>query len=317
MSLIGAACLLVPSVVLGVFGATTIGSLAGLAALGIAITAATLGRRAGVLTSIIAAAAGALGVLVAGELVPAVIVMVAAAIGFGWTARLGANTATAVLPVTLAFVVNEPASAGTTGLHPALLMALAVLITGLLATLATGAVLNRTGHVHALKALSPSRTAGFIMQLALTTAFTTAISVGGQWGHAGGWMAMTPFLVIQPYVQDGSRKALRRGAGTIGGFFIAMGFATLLGNAWPLVVVGIAFAAGSVMAFMRQMDYGLYALLLTPAIIILEGFGSNVQATAISRLEATLIGIGLSLLAMAIAWPFYRRGARRNDLAHY
>lgn len=316
MSAIGAGCLLVPSLALGAFGAATIGSLAGLAALGITITAATLGRRAGLVTSVIAAATGAIGVLAAGQVVPAVLVMVAAAAGFGWTARIGANNATVVLPVALAFVVNEPASAGTSGVHPAILLAASVLVSGLLATLATGAALHRSGQVATLSALSHARTIGFIIQLALTSVLATAVSVSGHWGHAGGWLAMTPFLVIQPYVQDGSRKAIRRGVGTLGGFVIAMGFATLLGNSRLLVIVGIAFAAGSVMAVMRRWDYGIFAMLLTPAIIILEGLGS-VQATAISRLEATLIGIGLSLLAMAIAWPFYRRGARRNDLAHY
>lgn len=314
---IGVGCLLIPPLVLSAFGATSTGSLAGLGALGIAITTIALGRRVAFAASAALAVMSATAVLTAGSPVVAVILMVGVAIAYGWSARLGANAATVVLPITLGFVVNaQPPTSGDTQ-QTALMLALAILVTGCLATLATSVALGRKHHTPTLTGVSRTRTIGFIVQLSLTTAITTAISVGGQWGHAGGWMAMTPFIVIQPYVQDGWRKAVRRGAGTIGGFLLAIGFATVLHNTWALAAVGVAFGAGATIAYMRRMDYGIYALLLTPAVVILEGLNTSVQVTAIERLEATLIGVGLSLAAMAIALPLYRRGARAHSLTHY
>jgi hypothetical protein len=67
----------------------------------------------------------------------------------------------------------------------------------------------------------------------------------------------------------------------------------------------------------RQWDYVVYAAFLTLAIVILEGVGASVEVTAEYRLEATAGGVVLSLVAMALALPLYRRAARKYQLEEY
>ena len=165
--------------------------------------------------------------------------------------------------------------------------------------------------------MSRSRATAFATLLTVTTVATTSIAVGWHWGHAGGWMVMTPFIVIEPYLQSGWHKSLGRAAGTVGGFAIAIGLSTVLGTSPLLAVAGVGFAAMAIIADVRHLDYGLYALFLTPAVVVLEGWGGNVEQTAVLRLEATLIGVGLALVAMAIARPMYRREARAHSLTNY
>ena len=128
---------------------------------------------------------------------------------------------------------------------------------------------------------------------------------------------MTPFIVISPYVQDGWRKAINRAIGTVGGFAIASALAFVLGSGPALSVMGVAFAALTAVALVKQWHYAIYALCLTPAIVILESIGRPVEQTADNRLLATILGVGISLAVMAVAVPTYRRTAKEAGIDHY
>jgi uncharacterized membrane protein YccC len=128
---------------------------------------------------------------------------------------------------------------------------------------------------------------------------TTTIAFDTQWGHPGGWLIMTPFIVLRPYVRDGWRKALDRGLGTIGGFAIAMVLAWLFGSGPLLTAFGFAFAILSAYAWAAKWSYAAYGLVLTPAVVIIESIGRPVETTADNRLEATLIAIAIVFVVIA------------------
>jgi len=43
---------------------------------------------------------------------------------------------------------------------------------------------------------------GYASMLAVATAISTVIALLGGWGHTGGWLIMTPIIVIQPMLHD-------------------------------------------------------------------------------------------------------------------
>lgn len=317
MALVAVLSMVIPLAVMSSLDSAGIGALAGTAAFGAVLASAGLGLRfalvTGVLVSLMALAAG----LAAGHVVACIAVMVSASAMFAATAHYGANKALVLMPITLAFVINQPPTSAPAQLDPALALGLVTLLATTLASLAAAAVRGSTAAPKRAAGVSTSRTVSFGVLLALVTVCTTAISIHGGWGHAGGWMVMTPFIVMQPFVQEGWRKALRRLAGTAAGFVIAIAFAALIPDSWLLVVVGVAFTVAAVHAFLKHWDYGIYAMFLTPAVVLIESLGSHVDQTALQRLEATLIGGGIALAVMAVSIPLYRRGAREHSLTHY
>jgi len=310
------AALIAPNLVLT--DAPTAAGMLGLGGLGIVLATLAAGLRIGALAALAVGAAS--GIAVAGSAVIAVgvLVMVATALGLGVSARWHWNRAFIALPITVAFVVAEdptqdPLASGIT-------FGAAMAGYGLLVAVISSPLRPHKHADQGTPAPAPaswSRTWGYAAVLATTTAATSAIALGLDWGHTGGWLMMTPFIVIQPYVQDGWRKALSRTLGTVSGFLIAYALAELLGAGNLVTVIGVAFGVLAATAMVERWPYAVYATFLTPAIVILESSGRPIQTTADNRLVATISGVALALLAMAIATPLYRLQARKHGLDHY
>lgn len=298
--------LIIPSAVLSPLGATNAGSMIGLGGLGIAFVAVAAGRRVALYAS------GALGVAalltVDGAAIPilGVAAMMAVAIGQGISSRWGWHRSFVVLPITLAFITSESILAPP--LEAPITFAFA--ITGYAALIA----LIISTLTERLKRASDDdedtddepdtpwdHVIGYAAMLAIATGVTTTIVLLNDWGHTGGWLIMTPFIVIQPSVRDGMPKAINRALGTIAGFAIAYVAADLLGPGPALTLIGYGFAVGAVIAMVKHWHYAVYATLLTPAVVILESVGRSVQETSDHRLVATLLSVAISLAVMAIA----------------
>jgi hypothetical protein len=101
------------------------------------------------------------------------------------------------------------------------------------------------------------------------------------------------------------------------GFAIAAALAWLVDSPLVLTIAGFAFATVAIYAMVKKWHYALYATFLTPAIVLLESGGRSVTELADKRLEATLLAVGLSLVAMALAIPIYRAQARKLGLDKY
>jgi len=290
--------------------------LIGLAGLGLVLVTLTAGIRAGVIASIVMGVLGGIAIAGGQNVLIQVIVMVLAAALLGLTARWKWNRGFILLPITLAFVAAE--SPAQEPLQTGVAFGLAMTGYALIATLGTALLRGKHHASEQQRATSSwSRTIGYAIVLGTAAIATTTIAVSLDWGHTGGWLIMTPFIVISPYVQDGWRKAINRAIGTVGGFAIASALAFVLGSGPALSVMGVAFAALTAVALVKQWHYAIYALCLTPAIVILESIGRPVEQTADNRLIATILGVGISLAVMAVAVPTYRRTAKEAGIDHY
>lgn len=164
--------------------------------------------------------------------------------------------------------------------------------------------------------IPPARARGYALILSLTTVITTAIAVVWQWGHAGGWLIMTPLIVLQPYLHDALAKSIRRALGTTVGFAIAFSLAIFVPERWAIYAIALGFAIAAIVAMERRWDYSIYAVFLTVTIVLWEGSSTSITHTDLARLVATLAGIGLALCIMVAALPFYRRANRRTTQAN-
>lgn len=307
--------LALPSAVLVPLGATTAAGLFGLGGLGVVLASALGGWRLAMITGALLGVLGGGGVAAAGQQLPGVLVMVSAAIGVGLSAHFSVQQGTINSAITVAFIVAEaPRQAPVEG-GVAFGVALGAY------AVAVALLIRLLGLAREAPPVTPgpswTRTWGFTISLVIATIATTALALASNLGHTGGWLIMTPFIVMLPYVQDSWRKALSRGAGTVGGFALAMLASSLVGPGLALSVVGVFFAALTAYALVKKWPYATYALVLTPAIVIIESSGRSVEQTAQQRLVATLLGIAIALAVMAVAFPLDRFFARRAGVTHY
>ncbi len=292
--------LVVPSLALSALGYASGGPLAGLGALGLMIAALSLGFRVAAIASVVTGSAAILVSIAASNNVLAVIAMVAVAAGFGLTARFSGHSPLILLPITLSFLVTEnPEAKSWVGsiVVGAAIVVCGVAVSGLARLLCRW---TSMAPVTAPHVLSWGRVSVYVALLSVATLVTASIAIFNQWGHTGGWLIMTPFIVMQPYVHDGWVKSLNRAAGTVAGFVIAIAVGSFINAPLWLYVIGAAFALGSVYMKVTNRIYALYVLFLTPAIVILESVGQSVTRTAENRLAATLIGVLVALACMAI-----------------
>jgi hypothetical protein len=306
-----------PSLALAALGYPAVGLLAGLLALGAAIVTFSAGWRVGIAAALFSGILVLLSVTAAGITSLAVITMAAIAIVFGSLARFGLQQSFTMYPIAMGFVVTEKPTDGST----AALVAFAsiVVVSSLIIVGFVSFTTRRDpqlGHRPKVK-LSYRRTYTYVALLTLATVVASSIALVNNWGHTGGWLIMTVFIVIQPYVQDSWRKSVQRAAGTFGGFLLALVLYWMVGQSVALTVFGVIFALLAIWAIVKKLPYWLYAMWLTPGVVILESVGRPLQQTADSRLAATLLGIVISLVVMAIAYPIYRWSAHRQGLDHY
>jgi uncharacterized membrane protein YccC len=121
---------------------------------------------------------------------------------------------------------------------------------------------------------------------------------------------MTPLIVIQPNLNDAVRKSLKRAGGTLGGFAIAMTISLLIPSPWVTQVIGIVFVAAVLFAMQERWDYSVYTVILTVAIVLIEGSDTSIECVAVLRAIATISGVLIALLVVAIGSPIYRRRDR-------
>jgi hypothetical protein len=297
--------LLIPNLVLAPMGAPAAGSLIGLAGLGIAIAAASAGTRPALLAALLFAPATLLMTVDQGNPTFGVVALVAVAAAIGLTARRGWNKAFVLTGIASAFIASEwtPQEPLTDPFIFAFVMALYLVVVAL----AVGEINKRLLPPGKSADLPWERVLAYTGVLVLSTITTALIALGGDWGHTGGWLIMTPFIVIQPSARDGWRKALDRSIGTLVGFAIAYLAAAVLGSGTALMIVGYVFAIATAIALVKKWPYALYATVLTPAIVILESAGRDVDQTGDNRIIATLLGVGISLVATAVVVLFLNR----------
>lgn len=301
--------LVVPGAILERAGVSHAG-VVGLSGLAVVIATATLGWRVGVGTGVAVTAGVVMADAFSDSWFLATTVMVLGSVAYGLSAQRGWQRGVILAPIAMGFAIAEPPSQAWAGDHPVLLVAVATAATSAFAVLVT-VVLSRGASSLSPTPIDPLRARGFALMLGIAAAVTTPITVLAGWGHAGGWLIMTPLIVIQPVLHDAVTKSLRRASGTIAGFIVAVGIGAVIPEAWALYVLGAVFAGFALYAMDRRWDYSIFAAAITVAVVLLEGTATSVADTGRWRLIATLLGVGIAVAVTAALSPLYKRETQR------
>jgi uncharacterized membrane protein YccC len=124
------------------------------------------------------------------------------------------------------------------------------------------------------------------------------------------WATLTAVLLLQPYLPATITRGVQRVAGTIAGGLLAVAITTIVHDPLGIAIAAIGFAAVS--AAVLQLNYGLYALFLTPTFILLAEVHARDTHLVELRIVNTLLGAGLAVAGAVLVWPS-RESTRTGD----
>ncbi|HVX39795.1 MAG TPA: FUSC family protein [Gemmatimonadaceae bacterium] len=143
-----------------------------------------------------------------------------------------------------------------------------------------------------------------ILQHALRIACVTSSAVllaGLLHLNHGYWITLTAVVILQPYASMTRQKAWQRVIGTIVGASAAAGLSALFAGSWAVMALVFIFTALCVM--LLPVNYGAYAILGTPAFVLLAEATTGEWHLAGLRVVNTLIGGTLALVGARLLWP--------------
>jgi uncharacterized membrane protein YccC len=116
------------------------------------------------------------------------------------------------------------------------------------------------------------------------------------------WILMAVAIVLKPDFGSVFARTVQRGLGTLVGVLVGAGLLVTLHNNWAILGVMVVLAA--LLPYGTRRNYGLYATLLTPLVIMLVELVGPRDSTIIRyRLVDTLIGCGIVLIFGYALWP--------------
>nr|HEX4316296.1 FUSC family protein [Kofleriaceae bacterium] len=121
----------------------------------------------------------------------------------------------------------------------------------------------------------------------------------------GYYVTVTALLLLQPYRAATVTKGIQRVAGTVAGGVVASVLAAALHDPYAIMVVVVLLAGAS--AAVLQLNYGLYALFLTPTFVLLADVHALDDRIIHVRIIDTLVGGALAFLGSALLWPTRER----------
>jgi uncharacterized membrane protein YccC len=148
-------------------------------------------------------------------------------------------------------------------------------------------------------------------RLALLSAAAVLLSrwLGLQRGY---WVTLTVIILLQPYAPATVTKALQRVAGTVAGGILAALLGSVVHDAHG--ILALAFVLAGLSAAVLQINYALYALLLTPTFVLLAEVHAGDWSLARLRIVNTLIGGALAFIGSSL-WPSRERTRFAESLA--
>jgi uncharacterized membrane protein YccC len=164
--------------------------------------------------------------------------------------------------------------------------------------------------VHALASQRPERTRQPILEplrdnLSRSSLFMRhALRVGAATGLAvwltyhlgierGYWVTLTALVVLQPYTGATVIKGVQRVVGTVLGGLISAAIPMVIHDPRALLVL-IPLLAITTVAVL-PLNYGLYAVFLTPTFVLLAEVGAGDWSLAKMRVIDTILGAGIAL----------------------
>jgi hypothetical protein len=126
-------------------------------------------------------------------------------------------------------------------------------------------------------------------------------------GAHGYWVPLTVLFVLRPEPDETIQRIAMRAAGTLAGLAFATPLAMLIGGLDVVEALAIALAAAFSYALLA-IEYALFTAAITTFIILLaHALGQDAEQAAGQRALATLIGLGIVAMAVAL-W-----GGRRDS----
>jgi uncharacterized membrane protein YccC len=143
-----------------------------------------------------------------------------------------------------------------------------------------------------------------MMRHALRLAVVGAVDVAIMWSmhlsHAS-WLGMTSVIVLQPYSSGTIRKGMQRVGGTIAGGVLA---AVLAASIHSQLGIMLVLTVTSVLTLATYaVNYAWYSFFLTPTFVLMSLPHLRDWHFAGVRIEMTLIGALVAVLAMRLLWP--------------
>jgi len=237
-------------------------------------------------------------------------------VSLGVVAKRGAVATFSMVAIAAGFVLSDvPQFHQSLGVNT-LLVGLVMLGSSLLVVFVVSTFLTKIQRKPPVP-ISTSRAMTYGVTLGVLLALASYFVDSDNLAHAGAWLILTITVVLQPYLQDGFVKGINRAAGTILGFFIAIGIATSTNSEVLLYCAAVVWLILVVTAVIGGKPYWEYATALTVAVVLLTGSSTSILNTAQERLWATVVGAGLCLGVTALMTPFVRGAAKKSGLIHY
>ena len=241
----------------------------------------------------------------------ATLVLMAAGLGLGISARWQLKPVYWLLVVSLCMLItNSPLTPGPSP-GQAILIAVALMTSGAVATLLETRLLSlvgRTADTYSFAvAHSWRRSWAHGLMLAAATLVTTPIALANHWHTSGLWLILTPFLVLQPFVRESWKVALHRSLGTLAGVLLVIILAVGLPQTVPLLLPAFAAAVLTVVIAIRRGHRALMLTTLTATIVLFNSNSGDLLLRADQRVLASALGIAIALLMMALAHLIERR----------
>ena len=271
---------------------------------GVAITVACFtgaGWRTGLVAAIPFAVLSGLAAWVSPYALWAAIVLAVAAFLRGYAARLGLHDALILTVINIGFVVAIPPHFNSSAPAP-LVVGIVTLASGLWTT-AVIFVLRKHLPKMPLSKVEPQRVLVYSLVLAALVGIAAFLVVKYDLGQTGGWIILTILVVFQPHLGSGFKKAASRAVGTVIGFGITIAVGVVYPTGSILYAIGFAFLVIAFLLILQNRPYWLYAMVLTPGVVLMASANSTVGVMAMERLKATVLGIAFTLLVMLALLP--------------
>ena len=150
------------------------------------------------------------------------------------------------------------------------------------------------------------------LRTTIATGATVLIVKGLDLDH-GYWATLTCIVIMQPHGSQTWAKALQRVVGTVLGAALAFAVATWLAD--PHLLVASVFVLVAVAVALLPLNYGVFAVFLTPAFVLLAETHAGNSDLAGVRIANTLLGASIALLASRLLFPLSERDQIRPLLA--
>jgi hypothetical protein len=127
----------------------------------------------------------------------------------------------------------------------------------------------------------------------------------------GYWVGVTVMIVARRDLRDALKRTLQRAAGTALGVLLICPLSLLTPPMWAMIAILILLAAAR--PIFREARYTVYAMVHTPAILLLLDFGRAPSWAVVGdRMVATLVGCALASTFGYLPW---RKFLVRTQLA--